>query len=291
MAYFADQIFNGLSLGTVYALIALGFAIVYGVLRLLNFAHFEVFTIGTFVGYFALNLLVVYLPGTVAALVAVCLAGIAGGLAAIMVERLAYRPIRGEPKVTALVTAIAVAILMENLGITFLSAHTRGYPKVELPLSPKVVAVVVLAGTFAFTYWLVYFTDLGLKLRAVAECTDIASLMGIRPDPVITLAFFVGGAFAGSAGVVWGLVYGTVNPQMGFVPGLKAFIIAVIGGIGNLRGTFLMGVALGILEALIAGYLTSELSGFKESVVLGVLLVLLVWRPNGVFSKPEQIKV
>ncbi|MBI2808718.1 MAG: branched-chain amino acid ABC transporter permease [Planctomycetes bacterium] len=293
MSYLGDQLINGLSLGGIYALIGLGFAMVYGVLRFLNFAHSEVFMVGTFVAYFSLLGLLPLLPGwpllvTVAAL---GLAGLGAALLAVLIERLAYRALRGQPKVTALLTAIGISILLQNLSIHWLSAHTRGFPRVDLPVPPRLFAVLVLLFSYAVLDWLIYRTDAGTRMRAVAEDPETVELMGLNPARYVVVAFFVGGLFAGVAGITWGLVYGTVHPQMGFYPGLKAFIIAVVGGVGHLKGTFLVGIALGVIEALFAGYLPAELSGYRESLVFTLLLGVLIWKPAGVFGSGEPPKV
>lgn len=293
MSYLGDQLVNGLSLGSVYALIALGFAMVYGVLRFLNFAHSEVFMAGTFVAYFSLLGLLPIFPAwpLLVTFAALGLAGLGAALLAVLIERVAYRALRGQPKVTALLTAIGVSMLLQNLGIHFLSAHTRGFPRVDLPLPPRLFAVLILLSSYAVLHWLIYRTDAGTRMRAVAEDADTVELMGLNPAWYVLVAFFVGGAFAGVAGITWGVVYGTVHPQMGFYPGLKAFIIAVVGGVGHLKGTFLVGIALGVIEALFAGYVPTELSGYRDSLVFALLLGVLIWKPAGVFGSDEAPKV
>lgn len=293
MDYLFDQLANGLSLGCVYALIALGFAMVYGVLKLLNFAHSEIFTTGIFVAYFSEIWLLRRLPGqslTVFAL-SMAAAGLAAGFAAVVMERLAYRPLRRQPKLMALLTAIGVSILLQNLGIHAFGAQTRGFPALALPWPPKLVAAAVLVVSFAVLYLLVHHSRIGIRMRAVSEDPETAMLMGIDPSQVVVLTFFLGGLFAGIAGTVWGLVYGTVHPQMGFYPGLKAFIIAVVGSVGSLTGTFLIGIALGVAEALAAAYLPSSLSAFKDPLTFVLLLTALVWRPAGLFGSAEPTKV
>jgi branched-chain amino acid transport system permease protein len=293
MDYFFGQLANGLSLGCVYALIALGFAMVYGVLKLLNFAHSEIFTTGAFVAYFCEIWLLRRLPGQPLAVFALSMAaaGLGAGLAAVVMERLAYRPLRGQPKVVALLTAIGVSVLLQNLGIHAFGAQTRGFPPLSLPWPPKPVAAMVLAVSFAVLYLLVHHSRAGIRMRAVAEDPETAVLMGVDPSRVVVLTFFLGGLFAGIAGTVWGLIYGTVHPQMGFYPGLKAFIIAVVGSVGSLTGTFLIGISLGVAEALAAAYLPSSLSAFKDSLTFVLLLAALAWRPAGLFGTAEPAKV
>jgi branched-chain amino acid transport system permease protein len=293
MIYFIDQLLNGLSLGCIYALIALGFAMVFGVLRFLNFAHSEIFTAGAFIGYFVLRWLSPFLGGSPFLLVGLAMltAGLGAAALAVLIERLAYRPLRGYSGVTVLLSAIGVSILLQNLGIHAWSAHTRGYPAVALPIAPKQFALIVLVLSFGLLFVLVNRTPIGIQMRAVAEDSSIAQLMGVDPARIIVLVFFLGGFFAGIAGVVWGLVYGSIHPQMGFYPGLKAFIIAVVGSIGSLTGTFLTGVCLGVTESLLAAYLPSTLSAYRDPIVFALLIAALVWKPSGIFGKPTAVKV
>jgi len=293
MAYLLDQIVNGLSLGCIYALIALGFAMVFGVLRFLNFAHSEVFTAGSFIGYFVLHRLSPRLGSSPFLLVGLAMlaAGLGAGALAVLVERFAYRPLRGYSGVTVLLSAIGVSILLQNLGIHALSAHTRGYPGVALPITPKQLALIILVLSFTLLFVLVNRTPIGTQMKAVAEDRRTAQLMGIDPARVIALVFFLGGFFAGIAGVVWGLVYGAIHPQMGFYPGLKAFIIAVVGSIGSLTGTFLAGVCLGVAESLLSAYLPSTLSAYRDPIVFTLLIAALVWKPSGILGKPTIVKV
>lgn len=293
MTYFLDQIQNGLALGCVYALIALGFAMVFGVLRILNFAHSEVFTTGAFIGYFALRWLLRMLPASPGAAVLLCLAvsALGTGVTALLLERVAYRPIRREPKVSALLTAIGASVFLQSVGLHVFSAHTRGYPAADVLLAPRQMAALVLCASYAYLQHLVLRTPTGLRMRAVAENAAVAQLMGVDPNRAIRAAFFTGGAFAGVAGVVWGLVYQTINPQMGFYPSLKAFIIAVVGSVGSLRGTFVVGLGLGLTEALLAGYLPSALSGLRDVLTFGLLFAALLWKPSGLFDKAQPEKV
>ncbi len=293
MTYLIDQLLNGISIGSVYALIALGFAMVYGVLKFLNFAHSEVFTFGAYLAYFTFHSLHPYLgdrPITLL-LIAMGAAAIGAGTLAVAVERIAYRPLREQPAITVLLTAIGVSIVLQNLGLQALTAHTRGFPVLDLPTSPQQTALIILLLSFGLLHVLIYHSSIGIQMRAVAEDPEVAKLMGFDPDRVIIFVFFVGGFFAGIAGVTWGLVYGTVHPQMGFLPGLKSFIIAVVGSAGSLTGTFLIGLSLGIAEALVAGFLPSELSAFRDAIVFILLTAAIVWKPQGIFgnSVPEKV--
>jgi len=293
MRYLADQVLNGLSLGCVYALLAIGFAMVFGVLKLLNFAHSEIFATGAFIGYFALRWLTPDFAGSplLLLLAAIMIAGSGAGVLAMIIEKVAYRPLRDYRGEGVLLTAIGVSIAIQNIGIQFFSAHARGYPPLELPFPPKAVAVVILVLSFLLLYGLIHWTSLGLEVRAIAEDLSTSRLLGISPPRLVTLTFFVGGFFAGVAGVVWGIVYGVIHLQMGFYPGLKSFIIAVIGSIGDLPGTFVAGIGLGLLECLLAAYLPPPISAYRDPLTLSLLLALLVWKPHGILGSSEPEKV
>lgn len=297
MLYFAEQVLNGVAVGVVYALIAVGFAMVYGVLRLLNFAHSEVFAIGVAAA----------IPGSqwVSGVVSAS-AGVSGwsgfvlvllgsavmaGIAAMLLERVAYRPLRGEPKVTVLLTAIAVSLLLQSLGLNLLGPETRSAPPFNLGVSPKIVALVLLVVTFTILWGFLYRTGVGMRLRAVAEDPSMAELLGIRPDLMVTLVFLVGGIMAGVAGAEWTILYGTFQPQMGFLPGLKAFIIAATGSVGSLSGTLIMALGLGLVESLVVAYFPSAWSGYRDSASFVVLFVVLYLRPNGLFGSTSLPKV
>jgi len=293
MDYLLSQLLNGISLGGIYALIALGFAMVYGVLKFLNFAHSEVFTAGTFAAYFSLQTLTSLLPYNhlLALVISMLIAGTLAGLLAVLIEIIAYRPLRGAPPVVVLLSAIGVSIFLQNLGIFFFTPHTRGFPTLDLPVSPREIAIIILLLSFAFLYTVIYKSNIGLRTRAVSDSPDVAALMGIPASRVIMFTFFLGGFFAGIAGVIWGIVYGTVSPQMGFHPGLKAFIIAVAGSIGNLLGTFIIGLTLGVIEALASGYLPSSASAYRDAIVFGLLATFLIFRPNGLLERGDHEKV
>lgn len=284
MSYFASQVLNGLSLGSVYALTAIGFGVIYGVLRMLNFAHSEVFTSGVFIAYGVLLGLGDWGQAYPVAAILIAIAAAASGCAllSMTMERVAYRPLRGAPPIAVLLSAIGVSIFLQNVGIHAFGAQTRGFPGLTVGIDPRWIAVAALAACFGVLLWTVYASPFGVKLRAVAENPTVAKLMGVRPDYVILGAFALSGAYAGVAGVIWGVVYGTVHPQMGFYLGLKCFIIAVLGGVGSVVGTLLMGLALGLVETLVAAYLPDGHAAIREPIVLSVLLLALVLRPGGI---------
>jgi branched-chain amino acid transport system permease protein len=295
----------------MYALIALGYTMVYGVLEFINFAHSEIFILGAFVG--AELLLGLEASGALATLhpaaviLMIVLAGmLASGLAAAALERIAYRPLRGAPRLVPLISAIGASFFLQDF-IRFIESLWRNtfylnYPTldildqnltlgaaVEIPFKSVLViftALAMLAGLYLF----VNKTKLGTAIRAVAQDPDAAALMGIPVDRIITLTFFVGGAMGGAAGVLFGLHYSLINPYSGFVPGLKAFTAAVLGGIGNIPGAVLGGLVLGLMEAFAASYLAVITNGafgaeYKDVFAFAVLILILIFRPKGLLGE------
>ena len=302
---------DGIVLGFMYALIALGYTMVYGVLEVINFAHSEIFILGAFVG--AELLLGLEASGALAALhpavviLMIVLAGmLASGLAAAALERIAYRPLRGAPRLVPLISAIGASFFLQDL-IRFFESLWRNtfylnYPTldildynitlgeaVEIPFKSLLVIVTALA-MLAVLYLFVNKTKLGTAIRAVAQDPDAAALMGIPVDRIITLTFFVGGAMGGAAGVLFGLHYSLINPYSGFGPGLKAFTAAVLGGIGNIPGAVLGGLVLGLMEAFAASYLAILTNGafgaeYKDVFAFAVLILILIFRPKGLLGE------
>jgi branched-chain amino acid transport system permease protein len=302
---------DGIVLGFMYALIALGYTMVYGVLEFINFAHSEIFILGAFVG--AELLLGLDATGALATLhpavviLMIVLAGmLASGLAAAALERIAYRPLRGAPRLVPLISAIGASFFLQDF-IRFIESLWRNtfylnYPTldildqnlslgaaVEIPFKSLLVvvtALIMLAGLYLF----VNKTKLGTAIRAVAQDPDAAALMGIPVDRIITLTFFVGGAMGGAAGVLFGLHYSLINPYSGFVPGMKAFTAAVLGGIGNIPGAVLGGLVLGLMEAFAASYLAVLTNGafgaeYKDVFAFAVLILILIFRPKGLLGE------
>jgi len=302
---------DGIVLGFMYALIALGYTMVYGVLEFINFAHSEIFVLGAFVGVEILLLL--QSAGQLATLhpafvlLLVISAGMAiSGLAAMALERAAYRPLRGAPRLVPLISAIGASFFLQD-GLRLFESLWRNsfyltYPTldvldqtvsltVDLVVPVKSILVVVTALLMLLgLYLFVNRTRIGTAIRAVAQDPDTASLMGIPVNRVIALTFFVGGAMGGLAGVLFGLHYSLVNPYSGFIPGLKAFTAAVLGGIGNIPGAMLGGLVLGMLEALAASYLSILTGGafgaeYKDVFAFLVLILILIFRPKGLLGE------
>jgi branched-chain amino acid transport system permease protein len=302
---------DGLVLGFMYALIALGYTMVYGVLEFINFAHSEIFVLGAFVGVEILLMLessgrlATLHPAFVLLLVMVS-GMVLSGLAAAVLERVAYRPLQGSPRLVALISAIGASFFLQDAIRLFESLWRNtfylSYPTLDVldkivPLGLNVVVpvksllvIVTALLTMAALHLGVNRTKVGTAIRAVAQDPDTASLMGIPVNRVITLTFFVGGAMGGLAGVLFGLHYSLVNPYSGFVPGLKAFTAAVLGGIGNIPGAMLGGMLLGMLEAFAASYLSILTDGafgaeYKDVFAFLVLILILIFRPKGLLGE------
>jgi branched-chain amino acid transport system permease protein len=302
---------DGIVLGFMYALIALGYTMVYGVLEFINFAHSEIFVLGAFIGVEILLMLqnagslALFHPAFVLCLVIA--AGMAiSGLAAMALERVAYRPLQGAPRLVALISAIGASFFLQD-GLRLLESLWRNtfyltYPSLEFldrtvaltaALEVPVKSILVIATALLMLVGLNLFvnrTRVGTAIRAVAQDPDTASLMGIAVNRVIALTFFVGGAMGGLAGVLFGLHYSLVNPYTGFVPGMKAFTAAVLGGIGNIPGAMVGGMVLGLLEAFAASYLSLLTDGafgaeYKDVFAFLVLIVILIFRPKGLLGE------
>jgi branched-chain amino acid transport system permease protein len=302
---------DGIVLGFMYALIALGYTMVYGVLEFINFAHSEIFVLGAFVGVEILLLLesaghLATLNIAVVLLLVILGGMLISGLAAMALERVAYRPLQGSPRLVALISAIGASFFLQD-ALRFFESLWRNtfyltYPTLDIldeiiPLGLNVVVpvksllvIVTALVSLAALHLFVNRTRLGTAIRAVAQDPDTASLMGIPVNRVIALTFFVGGAMGGLAGVLFGLHYSLVNPYSGFFPGLKAFTAAVLGGIGNIPGAMLGGMVLGMLEAFAASYLSILTGGsfgaeYKDVFAFIVLILILIFRPKGLLGE------
>ena len=305
MDIFLQQIVNGLVLGSIYALIALGYTMVYGVLGIINFAHGEVLMIGAMVSLSLLRLIMgmtADLPGWLTLLIVLPLTmAFCAGLS-YWIERIAYRSLRNAPRLAPLISAIGMSILLQTIAMLIWSRNPMTYPQL-LPSNPielgstgatitgkEIVIIVTALLVMCGLLFLVEKTKLGRAMRATAEQTQIASLMGVNPNRVISITFMLGGALAGLAGVMIASNYGNVHFYMGFIPGLKAFTAAVLGGIGNLQGAMLGGLLLGLIESLGAGYI-GELTGgvfgsnYQDIFAFLVLILVLVLRPTGLLGE------
>jgi len=308
---FPQVLLDGLILGFMYALIALGYTMVYGVLEFINFAHSEIFIVGSFVGVeIMLGLkaagMLEALPWPLVLLLVMAAGMAASGLLAVTVERVAYRPLRNAPRLIPLISAIGVSFFLQDAIRLFESlwrnAFNLVYPTidelnirfelsqtVDVPVKSLVVIIAALA-MLGVLHLLVNRTKIGTAIRAVAEDQAAASLMGINVNRIISITFLIGGAMGGAAGVLFGVQYGLINPYTGFIPGLKAFTAAVLGGIGNIPGAMLGGLVLGLLEAFAASYLSLLTGGafgaeYKDIFAFSVLIVILIFRPKGLLGE------
>lgn len=290
--YLAQQLINALNLGSLYALVAIGLTMVYGILRLINFAHGDMMTLGAYLALAGISALV--LPAWAALVLPMLVIALVG----VLIERLAYRPLRGAPEVAMLITSLAVSSLIQNGTTMLLTAQPRPL-RVPSALTQRIVfgdlsiavmdlgiialAVVLMVALGMF----VKRTTIGIAMRACSENLRAAQLMGVDVNRVIVVAFAISAGLAGAAGVLWSSKFGLVDPFMGFVPGLKAFVAAVIGGIGSIPGAMLGGYLLGFAEVFFVAFAPPELSGYRDAFVFALLLIVLLVRPAGLLGRGE----
>ncbi len=301
MSELLQQIINGISMGSIYALIALGYTMVYGILRFINFAHGDVFMVGAFIGYFVTPILLP-MTGNSGPLTAilVMLISIAGcALLGVTIEKLAYRPLRSRPKLTVLITAIGVSLFLEYGGQLVFGPDPKPFPALipstmiinsrHLVLSSNSLVVIGTAlGLMIILRYIVFRTRMGTAMRAVSFDHRAASLMGINIDSVISFTFALGSGLAAAAAILYASVYPSINPLMGLFPGLKAFVAAVLGGIGNLYGAVIGGLIIGLLETLVTGYISPV---YRDAISFAILILILLFRPAGILGRHEAEKV
>jgi branched-chain amino acid transport system permease protein len=303
--FFLQQVVNGLTTGSLYALIALGYTMVYGVLKLLNFAHGDVYMIGAFIGYFVIQWFGgstgLSIPVPLLLLIMFLLAGVGCGLLGVAIERFAYRPLRDAPRIAPLITALGVSFFLENSVLLLFGAQTRIYNTSDFisfgtgihvgALDIDIVRILVIGLSVALMFalrMLVSRTTLGKSMRAVATDREAAEMLGIDVDRTIAMTFFLGSALAGIAGVMAGLVFNQVFNLLGFTAGLKAFTAAVIGGIGSIAGAMLGGILIGLAESFTTGYISST---YQNLIVFGILIVVMLVRPAGLLGRAPLQKV
>jgi branched-chain amino acid transport system permease protein len=303
MDIFIQQIINGLVLGSMYALVALGYTMVYGIIGLINFAHGEVLMVGALTSWSIIGLMQDAMPGTpgyVILLLSLVIACVVSATLNFVIEKLAYRPLRNSPRLAPLITAIGMSILLQALAMIIWKPNYKSFPTL-LPSTPidiggavisptQVLILGLTAVSLAVLMWLVHYTKLGRAMRATAENPRVAALMGVKPDVVISATFVIGAVLAAIAGVMWAANYGTAHHTMGFLPGLKAFTAAVLGGIGNLGGAVVGGILLGLIEALGAGYIGDMTGGvlgshYSDIFAFIVLIIVLTLRPSGLLGE------
>ena len=296
MNEFLQQLLNGLSLGAIYALIALGYTMVYGVLRFINFAHCDVFMVGAFAGYYLSRYFpkAAYAGGFAVLLGAMLICAVLG----ILIERLAYRPLRSHSKLNVLITAIGVSLLLENTGQFVFGAAPKPSPVLfpfklfsfgGLALSSSQIAVFVVTMVLLIALrFIVMKTKIGTAMRALSFNPVAASLVGINNDIVISFTFGLGSALAGAGGILYSMNYPAIDPLMGVLPGLKAFVAAVLGGIGNIPGAAIGGILIGVIESFSNG---SQWSTWTDAIAFTLLILILLFRPSGLLGKLEVEKV
>jgi branched-chain amino acid transport system permease protein len=301
MDIFIQQIINGLILGSVYALVALGYTMVYGIINLINFAHGEVLMVGALTSWTVVTWLDKSgLPGWLLLLISLAAAIVVCSVLNFAIEKVAYRPLRNAPRLAPLITAMGMSLLLQTLAMMIWKPNYKPYP-ILLPSAPfnvfgavinttQILILVVTVVTLGGLMYLVNYTKLGRAMRATAENPKVAGLMGVKPDMVISATFIIGAALAALAGVMYAANYGSVQHTMGFLPGLKAFTAAVFGGIGNIAGAMIGGVLLGLIESLGAGYigtLTGGVLGSNYSDIFAfiVLILVLTVRPQGLLGE------
>jgi branched-chain amino acid transport system permease protein len=305
---FIQQLINGLSLGAIYALIALGYTMVFGVLRFINFAHGDIFMLGAFSGFYVGPRVLSFFgnkPGYGGAFIVLLIAMLSCAALGIIVEKLCYKPLRGRPKITVLITAIGVSLFIESFGQYIFGANPQAFPTliedvaIDLPpswgsltaLTVTTGQVIVLGTTVVLMLVLtvvVLKTKIGMAMRALAFNPTACALMGVNTNFVISFTFGLGSALAGAAGILTSIQQPSIDPLMGILPGLKAFVAAVLGGIGNLGGAVLGGIILGIVETLVVGYVSPT---YRDAVAFAVLILILLLRPAGLLGKNVREKV
>lgn len=303
-----QQLINGVAQGAIYALIAIGYTMVFGVLRFINFAHGDVYMLGAFAGlYTAPRLLALFGggPSYAGAFLVLVSAMTVCAVIGVLMERICYRPLRGHPRLTVLITAIGVSLLLGSGGQYFFGADPQAFPEIIAdaaigippswgilsPLTITIGQVLVVGATLVLLFVLrtvVMHTRAGMAMRALSLNPTAASLMGVNIDAILSFTFAIGSAMAGAAGILTSIQQPSIDPLMGVNAGLKAFVAAVLGGIGNIPGAALGGLLIGVLEALVVGYVNPT---YKDPLVFAVLILILLFKPSGLLGKPEREKV
>jgi branched-chain amino acid transport system permease protein len=298
MTTFFQQLVNGLSLGSIYALIALGYTMVYGVLRLINFAHGDVYMVGAYVGYYLSRRLRGDEPSLLGAIVVMIASMAVCAVLGMLIERLAYRPVRREARLTLLITAIGVSLFIENVAQLVFGPDPKFFPslapRADVRLggvhltSEQITVIVVSMLLMVLLRFFILKTRTGKAMRAVSFSLDGARLMGISTDKIIAITFAVGSALAAAAGVLIGMQIPKIDPLMGIMYGLKAFVAAVLGGIGSIPGAVLGGLLIGTSEVMVVGYLSST---YREAIAFAILILVLILRPQGLLGRVQKEKV
>ena len=292
---FVQHLFNAITLGSLYGLVAIGYTMVYGILWLINFAHGDIFMLGAYFMFF--GTVTFNLPWGLAAVIAVAASSVCG----VFVDRIAFRPLRDAPRISALISAIGVSFLIENLSLVLFTGLPRQVIQPEwmvkiitigeIRILPLAIVVPVIAFTLVLgLLWIVYRTKPGLAMRAISKDIETTRLMGVSVDKIIALAFGLGSALAAASGIMWALRYPQIHPFMGVFPGFKAFIAAVFGGIGSIQGAMIGGMLLGLIEIMIIAFFPS-LSGYRDAFAFILLIVILLMKPTGLMGEKLEDKI
>lgn len=292
---FFQHFFNALTLGSLYGLIAIGYTMVYGILRLINFAHGDILMLGAYFVFYATTMF--FLPWGVAVVVAILAASAVG----VLVDRVAYRPLRDAPRISALISAIAVSFFIESLAVVVFSGLPRPVHQPEWLMSPisigdlKLLPLTLFVPVVSFVLvlgllWIIHHTRPGLAMRAISTDIETTRLLGVRVDRIIALTFGLGSALAAASGIMWALRYPQIHPYMGIFPGFKAFIAAVLGGIGSIQGAMIGGLLLGFIEIMTVAFMPS-LSGYRDAFAFVVLVLVLLVKPTGIFGQRLEEKI
>ncbi|HXH75431.1 MAG TPA: branched-chain amino acid ABC transporter permease [Bacteriovoracaceae bacterium] len=297
---FIQHTINGLALGSIYALVALGYTMVFGVLQLINFAHGDIFMVGSFIGlYFARYFLGGAEPSVLGTLLVVGVAMIGSAIVGVIIEKFAYRPLRKAPRINILITAIGVSLFLQYGGQLVFGASPQFFPNI-LPRqnidlggdifldSNQITIFLVSFVLMVILQYLVFKTQFGRAMRAISHSLDTANVIGINVNKVILITFIIGSSLAGAAGVLYGIAYPKIDPLLGLLPGLKAFIAAVLGGIGNITGAVIGAVLLGLSETYVAGYISST---YRDALAFVILILVLLLRPGGILGSKKIEKV
>ncbi len=300
MSVFLQQLVNGITWGSVYALIALGYTMVYGILRLINFAHGDIYMLGAFLGWYSARWLgATNDPSPARALVVLLIAMLGSGLVGVVIERFAYRPVRGSSRLAALITAIGVSLLLENGGRILFGADPKFFPQLirssnlalggGVTISNQQLIVIVVSVTLMVALrTVVQYTRVGKAMQAVSMNPTAAAMMGISVDRIISFTFLIGSMLAAAAGVLVALQNPKIEPYMGIMPGLKAFVAAVLGGIGNFPGAVLGGLVMGVAEVMVVGYVSPT---YRDAIAFVLLILILLVRPSGILGRSVAEKV
>lgn len=300
MNEFIQHTINGLALGSIYALVALGYTMVFGVLQLINFAHGDIFMVGSFIGLYSIRYL---LPGAqpsiFTALIVILIAMVGSALVGVIIEKFAYRPLRKAPRINILITAIGVSLFLEYGGQLVFGASPQFVPEIlprklidiggDIVLDSNQITIFVISFVLMqILQFLVFKTQFGRAMRAISHSLETANLIGINVNKVILITFIIGSSLAGAAGVLYGVAYPKIDPLLGLLPGLKAFIAAVLGGIGNITGAVIGAILLGLSETYVAGYISST---YRDALAFVILILVLLIRPAGLLGSKKIEKV